>query len=189
MGDTLPPWLRFSGETEICIAIQHSLFRKEESKEKRKVGKWEGKSPRGTETEKERGGWCRLQWAVGIRLLHWQHVICGFPLGGLGWVKGTSSEGAPGKHTEAKRSPDFMGHLLPPLKALLNHNQITVNCRFLLDRKALEPHSSQHDSLGTAVPQGGASDSTLVLGSEGTNLGALNQYLTENLSVPNIPSH
>lgn len=40
------------------------------------------------------------------------------------------------KHTRVNRSPDFMSHLLPLLKALLNHNQITVNCRFLLEQES-----------------------------------------------------
>lgn len=47
--------------------------------------------------------------------------------------------GLRGRAREPHRSEGvtyFMGHLLPPLKALLNHNQITVDCRFLLDRKA-----------------------------------------------------
>lgn len=40
------------------------------------------------------------------------------------------------KHAGVTRSPDFMSHLLPLLKALLNHNEITVNCRFLLEQES-----------------------------------------------------
>lgn len=158
---------------------------KQRKKQGGKVGRKESERQRLRRRDEDDGADCNGLWESVS--LHGWHVISGLPLGGLGWVKGTSSEEAPGKLTGAKRSPDFMGHLLPPLKALLNHNQITVNCQFLLDRKAPEPHSSQHGSLrtGTAVPQGGAGDSTLVLGSEGTNLGCSQpishrdpQYLT-----------
>lgn len=55
----------------------------------------------------------------------------------LGYLKGTALEGGLGESHRSEGVTYFMGHLLPPLKALLNHNQIIADCRFLLDRKAL----------------------------------------------------
>ena len=49
------------------------------------------------------------------------------------------------KRAGVNRSLDFMSHLLPLLKALLNHNQITVNCRFLLEQES--PTASLLDTL------------------------------------------
>lgn len=63
-----------------------------------------------------------------------------------------------GKNAGVKRSPDFKGDLLPPLKMLLNHHQITVKHRFLLDRKTLELHSSQHSPPEIDFPQGEVGD-------------------------------
>lgn len=62
------------------------------------------------------------------------------------------------KHTRVNRSPDFMSHLLPLLKALLNHNQITVNCRFLLEQES--PLASLLTTLlsGDSFTAGGAGD-------------------------------
>lgn len=61
-------------------------------------------------------------------------------------------------HTRVNRSPDFMSHLLPLLKALLNHNQITVNCRFLLEQES--PLASLLTTLlsGDSFTAGGAGD-------------------------------
>lgn len=57
------------------------------------------------------------------------------PLTWLGYLKGISSERGSGDSHRSEEVTHFIAHLLPPLKALLNHNQITVDCRFLLDRK------------------------------------------------------
>lgn len=66
-------------------------------------------------------------------------------LGRLGYLKGISSERGPGESYRSEEVTYFMAHLLPPLKALLNHNQITVDCRFLLagkPRSSFAPHST-----------------------------------------------
>lgn len=91
----------------------------------------------------------------------------------LGYLKGIGSERGLGESHRSEEVTYFMAHLLPPLKALLNHNQITVDCQFLLARKPCSKHhSSQHSSLGIVVDNHRAGDYPVVE-SEASNLGAL----------------
>lgn len=62
------------------------------------------------------------------------------------------------KHTGVNRSTDFMSHLLPLLKALLNHNQITVNCRFLLKQESPLASLLTTPLSGDSFTMGGAGD-------------------------------
>lgn len=93
------------------------------------VGKGEGMSQRGTQMEE---GEMKMVWVdCGIQ------ASCADSLPFSGWDtrRAPAQKEALLKPAGVNKSPDFMSHLLSLLKALLNHNQITVNCQFLLEQK------------------------------------------------------
>lgn len=168
----LPGW-GFSGETEICIAIQHSLFRKEESKERRKMGKWEGKSPRGTETERGRRGRCRLPRAVGLGLpaLAACHLWPSPGRPGLGeghQLRGSAWEAHRSKEVTRLYGP-FTSSFKSIVKSQPNYSKLSI----------FTGQASPGASLLTTRLSGDRDSCTarwsrwlnLVLGSGGTNLG------------------
>lgn len=137
MGDTLPPWLGVLRKDRFALWFNFHCSRERKALERSRRKEGRGKE---RDTRKALGEWWEMfQVAApveGSRLLHL--LVPSSSLGWLRYLKGTSSKGGLGESHRSKGVTYFMGHFLPPLKALLNHNQITVDCRFLLDRKALE---------------------------------------------------
>ena len=135
MGDMLPPWLGLL-RRDWDLHCHSTCIVQEEEEERKGQGSGEAERKASGRAGQRRteGDWKSRGVATGRLVPQCAHPWSSQEHWAV-WRAPARREGLM-RHRGVNRSPGFMSHLLPLLKTLLNHNQIIVNCRFLLKQES-----------------------------------------------------